>query len=234
MNREETAILSIANVFAGLAESPLILLFSVVFFVLLFGSYVKIATVLSIVRFGFGQSGLPGVVVTGTLAVVLSLFVVYPSMVKTAEILDSHNAPKGLKISPAGIVEVVAEWKKFLKLHADEELVEEFSSVARKIDEVGKSSDLIDRLSSGFEDPESVRVLAPAFLVTELREAFATGLSLFMPFLLVELLVANILTAVGVVQLNSSIISLPFKILLFVLVDGWGLIATNLVASYGG
>lgn len=83
--------------------------------------------------------------------------------------------------------------------------------------------------------PEEVPffVLAPAFLTSELKTAFQIGFVLFVPFLIIDLVVASVLMAMGMMMLSPVIISLPFKLMLFVLVDGWALIIGSLAASYG-
>jgi type III secretion protein R len=72
----------------------------------------------------------------------------------------------------------------------------------------------------------------PAFVVTELTEAFAIGFLVFLPFLVIDLVVANVLLALGMQMLNPTQVSLPFKLLLFVAIDGWGLLAQALVSGY--
>ena len=74
--------------------------------------------------------------------------------------------------------------------------------------------------------------LVPAFVLSELRSAFVIGFVIFVPFLVIDLVVAAVLMSMGMMMLPPVTISLPFKILLFVLVDGWGLIVQSLVASY--
>jgi len=85
-------------------------------------------------------------------------------------------------------------------------------------------------------DPQSVPMLTliPAFMISELRAAFVIGFVIFVPFLVIDLVVAAALMSMGMMMLPPVMISLPFKILLFILVDGWGLIVTTLVTSYGG
>ena len=76
-------------------------------------------------------------------------------------------------------------------------------------------------------------VLAPAFLTSELKTAFQMGFVLFIPFMVIDLVVASVLMAMGMMMLSPIIISLPFKIMMFVLVDGWAMIIGTLAASYG-
>jgi len=84
--------------------------------------------------------------------------------------------------------------------------------------------------------PEDVQiqVLVPAFMISELRRAFEIGFLLFVPFLIIDLVVASILMSVGMMMLPPVTVALPFKLIFFVLVDGWGLVASSLVKSYGG
>ncbi len=79
-----------------------------------------------------------------------------------------------------------------------------------------------------------LRVLVPAFMISELRRAFEIGFLLFLPFLIIDLVVASILMSMGMMMLPSAVISLPFKIVFFVLVDGWYLVAGSLVQSFNG
>jgi type III secretion protein R len=75
-------------------------------------------------------------------------------------------------------------------------------------------------------------VLVPAFLTSELRAAFALGFAVFLPFLIIDLVVANVLLALGMQMLSPTQVSLPFKLLLFVAIDGWGLLSHALVTGY--
>ncbi len=85
-------------------------------------------------------------------------------------------------------------------------------------------------------EPKDVplRILVPAFMISELRRAFEIGFLLFLPFLIIDLVVASILMSMGMMMLPSAVISLPFKIVFFVLVDGWYLVAGSLVQSFNG
>ncbi|HLM02594.1 MAG TPA: flagellar type III secretion system pore protein FliP, partial [Pyrinomonadaceae bacterium] len=80
--------------------------------------------------------------------------------------------------------------------------------------------------------PEDFRVIIPSFVTSQLTEAFQIGFFLFVPFLIIDMVVANILQAMGMFMLSPTIISLPFKLLLFVLINGWELLIKNLVLGY--
>ena len=80
----------------------------------------------------------------------------------------------------------------------------------------------------------SLRILVPAFMISELKRAFEIGFLLFLPFLIIDLVVASVLMSMGMMMLPPIVVSLPFKLIFFVLVDGWSLVAGSLVQSYGG
>ena len=79
----------------------------------------------------------------------------------------------------------------------------------------------------------SLRILVPAFMISELKRAFEIGFLLFLPFLIIDLVVASVLMSMGMMMLPPVVVSLPFKLIFFVLVDGWSLVAGSLVQSYG-
>ena len=81
-------------------------------------------------------------------------------------------------------------------------------------------------------DEISIWQVAPAYIMSELKTAFEIGFIIFVPFIVLDLVVANILLALGMFMLSPTIISLPFKLLIFIAVDGWGLIVQGLVTSY--
>jgi flagellar biosynthetic protein FliP len=82
-------------------------------------------------------------------------------------------------------------------------------------------------------DDVSMRVLVPAFMISELKRAFEIGFLLFLPFLIIDLVVASVLMSMGMMMLPPVVVSLPFKLIFFVLVDGWTLVAGSLIQSYG-
>ncbi len=82
-------------------------------------------------------------------------------------------------------------------------------------------------------DDIPLRVLVPAFVISELKTAFQIGFMVFLPFLIIDMVVASVLMSMGMMMLSPVLISLPFKLMLFVLVDGWNLLIGSLVASFG-
>ena len=205
------------------------------FLALLFSSYVKIITVLGMVRAGFGIGSLPAAFVTGGLAFSLSLFVMYPQLQNAAgamsDVLKNHS-PVTDRDRAEAVDAGVAEWKKFVQQHAQPAEVGRFQAIALKMDKPAAAAGDAAR-DTAQQLGDSWRILAPAFVVSQLREAFQTGLSIFLPFLVIDLLVAIGLAGVGLDRLNPAYVAFPFKILLFVALDGWSLITTHLVATYG-
>jgi type III secretion protein R len=123
----------------------------------------------------------------------------------------------------SGAIEAVREpLRGFLSNNASAKEKQRFFRLAR------------ERRGPGAEVSETdLMVVVPAFLVTELLEAFTLGFAIYLPFLVIDLVVANVLIGLGMQMMNPNQISLPFKLLLFVAADGWGLLAEALVTGYG-
>jgi type III secretion protein R len=113
--------------------------------------------------------------------------------------------------------------KAFLGRFARADDREAFLEVARRLRPAGRAGEAAD---------DDLAVLAPAFLVSELRRAFTIGFLVFLPFLAVDLVVANVLLALGLTQLSPTSVALPLKLLLLVTVDGWRLLARGLALAY--
>jgi type III secretion protein R len=191
-------------------------------------AFVKIGTVLQIVRGAIGAPGVPSNVVVMALAGALTLVAMAP----VGEQIASRSAPllsgRGLHDSVAfvqdGLAAVVEPMRRFLGANASEKEKARFLDVARRVRAE------TDRDKVG---PEDLAVLVPAFVVSELTEAFAVGFLLYLPFLVIDLVVANVLLALGMQMMTPTQVSLPFKLLLFVAIDGWGVLGRALVAGYG-
>jgi type III secretion protein R len=118
---------------------------------------------------------------------------------------------------------VLQPLKDFPVKHGSAEERGRFVDMARElrpVDEAGLVSDA------------DLSVIVPAFVLTELKEAFIIGFLIFLPFLVLDMLIANVLLALGMQTLSPSQVSLPFKILLFVAVDGWALLSRGLILGY--
>ena len=187
-------------------------------------AFVKIATVLHVVRSAIGVNGVPSGTVITALAGSLTLIAMAPVGSRIAERADP------LWKRPVHI-ELVREW-----VDAVREPMREFFLKTASAQEKARFFEL-SRNARDLHDRENVHesdltVLVPAFLVTELTDACAVGFLLFLPFFVIDWVVANVLVALGMTMLNPAQMALPFKLLLFVAIDGWGLLSQSLVAGY--
>ncbi len=189
-------------------------------------AFIKISTVLQIVRSAIGAQGVPSNTVMMALATSLTLVAMAPVGQQILDRAAPLTHAKGLDSSTTleRAVDAVREpMRAFLSSNASEKERARFLSVARS------ARSEADRDKVGASD---FTVLVPAFVVTELTEAFAVGFLLFLPFLVIDLVVSNVLLALGMQMLSPTQVSLPFKLLLFAAIDGWGLLAQALVAGY--
>jgi type III secretion protein R len=193
------------------------------FLMVMFTSFTKISVVLSLTRSALGTQQTPPTVVLTGLSAVLSLVVMNP----VAEAMLARVHGERMPVTPGPemlrVLRSAAEpLRAFLLEHGNPELRAEFAALSRE-------------LRGGTEASESdLAVVAPAFVLSELKQAFQIGFLIFLPFLVVDMVVANVLLALGMQSLSPSQVSLPFKVLLFVAVDGWALLARSLVQGYRG
>lgn len=185
--------------------------------------FVKIAVVLAVLRSAFGGRAIPPAGIMTGLALVLTFFVMAP----VGERAGRAMAPawgRGDAASLAAAASAGSEpLRDFLLQHGSARERQSFLELQRSLRPPAEREAVSER---------DLTVLAPAFIVGELRAAFAIGFLLLLPFLILELVVANVLTALGMHTLEARAVSLPFKLLLFVLADGWHLIARGLVLGY--
>lgn len=187
-------------------------------------SFLKIAVVLSIARSALGAPQVPPSTVVTGLALVLTLLVMAPVAERAAALARTGPEGRGVAGSLATLARAAGPLKDFLSRFARPDDRATFLDVARRLGAPGAEPAAEDDLA----------VLAPAFVVSELRRAFLIGFLVFVPFLVVDLVVANVLLALGLTQLSPTSVALPFKLLLFVAVDGWRLLARALALSYAG
>jgi type III secretion protein R len=195
-------------------------------------SYVKLSVVLSILRNALGIGQTPSSAIIALLAAVLTFYVMAPVGSKMVE--AGSTAATGIDlerpVSRSSLQAALQTWKAsrepltlFLKRNAGAREIALFVSLGQR----GRS-----RTDSAQTRPDDLTVVLPAFLLTELKEAFQIGFLVYIPFVVVELVVANLLLAMGIGMVSPAAIALPFKLLIFVLVDGWYLLAKALVLGY--
>lgn len=194
------------------------------FAIMMLTSFSKIVVVLSIVRSALGTQQAPPTMVLTGLAAVLSATVMAPTFEKMwAQGRSSWDeGPDAVAMmSQAGAV--LQPLRDFLVKHGSAEERARFVDMAREL----RAEDEAASVNEG-----DLSVVVPAFVITELKEAFIIGFLVFLPFLVLDMLIANVLLALGMQTLSPSQVSLPFKILLFVAVDGWALLSRGLILGY--
>lgn len=186
-------------------------------------SFLKIAVVLSVARSALGAPQVPPTTAVTGLALLLTLAVMAPVAEDAWRAARAGPRPRGADEVIAAGARAAEPLKAFLARFARPEDRRLFLDLSRRL-----------RPPEGREavGDADLAVLAPAFVISELRRAFAAGFLVFLPFLAVDLAVANVLLALGLTQLSPTAVSLPFKLLLFVAVDGWALLARGLTAGY--
>ncbi len=190
-------------------------------------AFVKISTVLQIVRSAIGAQSVPSNTVIMALAASLTLLAMAPVgeeiWTRASPLMLAEKTPTTQALVQGGIEAVREPMRAFLKKNASDKERARFVAVAKGAREgAAKAAVTADDLD----------VLIPSFVVTELTVAFAVGFLIYLPFLVIDLVIANVLLALGMQSLSPTQISLPFKLLLFVGIDGWGLLAQALVTGY--
>lgn len=187
-------------------------------------SFIKLSVVFLLVRNAIGVQNIPPNMALNALAIILSGYIMAPVAVETYNILSAAtfdmNSTAGLKAAyEAGKGPIL----EFLNRHAADREKMFFLEAARSL----WPKEMSDTL-----DIKSIAVVLPSFTVTQLREAFEIGFLLYLPFIAIDLIVSNILLAMGMMMVSPLTISLPFKLFLFVMIDGWSRLILGLVKSY--
>ena len=183
-------------------------------------SFVRIIVVLSFLRTALGTQQTPPNQVLVSLALFLTAFIMMPTLERAYD--------EGLEPLIAGQIDEIdaferasQPFREFMLNQVREQDLELFVDIGG-----------VELENTG--DVMPMQVLIPAFMISELRRAFEIGFLIFVPFLIIDMVVSSILMAMGMMMLPPIIIALPFKIIFFVLVDGWYLIVGSLVRSFGG
>lgn len=190
-------------------------------------AFVKISTVLEIVKGAIGVQSVPSNSIVIALAAALTLLAMAP--------VGSRIVEQATPVVARGVVPDTVQgarelWqaiggpmRDFLRANASTKEKQRFFDLARKARPAAQRAQVA---------ADDWFVLVPAFVITELLEAFALGFLIYLPFLVIDLVISNLLLALGMQLLTPTQVSLPFKLLLFVAIDGWGLIAQSLVTGY--
>lgn len=182
-------------------------------------SFTRIVVVLSLLRSAIGLQTSPPNSVMISLALFLTAFVMAPTFEKAFE--------TGIQPLIEGSIEVPEAFERTTKP------IHEFMRGQVREKDLGLFLDLAKQQAPATPEELSLRILVPAFMISELRRAFEIGFLIYLPFIIIDLVVASVLMSMGMMMLPPVIISLPFKLIFFVLVDGWHLLAGSLVNSFG-
>ena len=181
-------------------------------------SFVRIVIVLSLLRTALGTQGTPPNTVIVSLALFMTFFIMQPTL---QQIWDNGVAP----LISESITEEQAFERSIEPIHA---------FMIRHVRD--KDLDLFMQMANAPKVAQAketpLRALIPAYMISELRRAFEIGFLIFVPFLIIDMVVASVLMSMGMMMLPPVMISLPFKLIFFVLVDGWYLVVGSLVKSF--
>ncbi len=181
-------------------------------------SFTRIVVVLSLLRTALGTATSPPNSVVISLALFLTAFVMGPVLTRVYDVGVKPLVANEINVNQA-FERASGPLRGFMEKNVREKDLQLFVSMSGE--QPSKPEEL------------SMRVLIPAFMISELKRAFEIGFLLFLPFLIIDLVVASVLMSMGMMMLPPVVVSLPFKLIFFVLVDGWTLVAGSLIQSYG-
>ena len=232
----QTDPFSLIVLFVGLSLLPFVAMVAT--------SYLKIVVVMSLIRNALGIQSIPPNMVINALAMILTFYIMAPmaseswTIAKTelakanraassaAAANTSHQPPTTNAFFETDAVLKAAEpFRTFLSSHTSDRERAFFVNTAERLWAKGE-----DELAT--VDPESFYILIPSFCVSELTKAFQIGFLVYLPFIAIDIIVSNILLAMGMMMVSPVTISLPFKLLLFVMVNGWTLLIQGLIRGY--
>ena len=231
----QTDPFSLIVLFVGLSLLPFVAMIAT--------SYLKIVVVMSLIRNALGLQSIPPNMVINALAMILTFYIMAPiaseswsiaqsELAKTAPAVASvanqgaaaTNHVSALSINTEAIGKAAEPFRKFLSDHTSARERAFFVNTAETL--WGKDGE------PAVVDTESFYILLPSFCVSELTKAFQIGFLVYLPFIAIDIIVSNILLAMGMMMVSPVTISLPFKLLLFVMVNGWTLLIQGLVRGY--
>ncbi len=208
--------LSLIALLSTLAMAP--------FIAIMLSSFMKIVIVINLIRNALGVQQIPPNIAVNGLAIILTIYIMAPVMTDTYDIIkkqDYSNKTVGAFVE--NMKEAKGPLQGFLAKHSNDREKKFFINTAKIMWAPEKAAAL---------DKDNFMVLIPAFTVSELTSAFQIGFLMYLPFIAIDLVVSNILLALGMMMVSPMTISLPFKLLLFVLIEGWSRLVQGLVLSY--
>ena len=181
--------------------------------------FLKISIVLSLVRNAIGVQQIPPNMVIYSFSLLITVYIMTPTLVDAWTILSENYENNALTI--ADVIAGLEPFVRFMEKHTDSAQRAFFDQHINSFWDGDYGDDILNFMS-----------LAPAFMATELTKAFQIGFLLYLPFIAVDIVVSNILLALGMMMVSPVTISLPFKLILFITADGWGSLIQSLIMSY--
>ena len=183
-------------------------------------SFPRFIIAFSILRTGLGLPSAPANMILISLAMFMTFYVMAPTFDRAWD--EGINPLIENQINEEQAIERISEpFRDFMLANTRPKDIDLFINLAREQEQSFQTDDKID-----------MRVLVPAFMISEIRRGFEIGFLVVLPFLVIDLVVASVLMSLGMMMLSPTIVSLPFKLLLFVLVDGWALLMGSLAMSF--
>lgn len=187
-------------------------------------SFIKISVVFALLRNALGVQQIPPNIAMYGFAIILSIYIMAPVGFETYDYVKKNNVSiDNVESFDAFLNEGLDAYRKFLN-NQIKNTEEEFF--------IDSTEKLWPKQYASRIEPDSLFILLPAFTVSELTRAFEIGFLIYLPFLIIDLIISNILLAMGMMMVSPMTISLPFKLLLFVMLDGWTKLTHGLVLSY--
>ncbi len=190
--------------------------------------YLKFSIVFSLLKSGFGTQQAPSAALVMALSLVMSLVVMQPVMTATAARVSNIKIGGIAALSISEMVDeaarIVEPWKAFLLEHAGDRELVVFSALANRQD--------LSEVPVVDKGQVQIVTAIAAFVLSEIKKGFTLAFYLLLPFFVIDLIVANLLVAMGLTMMSPVIVSLPLKLILFISSDGWLLLARNLVQAY--
>lgn len=206
-------------------------------FVLAVGScFLKFSVVFALLRNGIGLQQVPSNMVLNGLAVIMTAFVMMPIVNQAQSYYRDHRVDLNNPVSlQAFLDEGLASYRTYLARYASPEMVQFFGELheAQLRDDTQQDAPP-ERTADDRIDPEqaSLLTLLPAYALSELKSAFEIGFYIYLPFVVVDMLVSNVLLALGMMMMSPVTIALPIKLILFVMMDGWEKIVKGMILQY--
>ena len=232
----QTDPFSLIVLFVGLSLLPFVAMVAT--------SYLKIVVVMSLIRNALGIQSIPPNMVVNALAMILTFYIMAPMASESWQIIQKQaNARKpqaSSQVTPGGVQP--AQGKPILSISSDDwaaaaepfrKFLSDHTAPRERAFFVNTAETLWGKDGEpATVDSESYAILLPSFCVSELTKAFQIGFLVYLPFIAIDIIVSNILLAMGMMMVSPVTISLPFKLLLFVMVNGWTLLIQGLVRGY--